>query len=191
VCNVRVGLRQFVEYTQQRLAGTTEAIVDSPAVAVGLYELCGFEPREMRRDCGGAQAESVGELGRGRGHGEERLQDGRPSGSHGGLQRRTVGRRGRGGPQLRRPPRAVGKCWPVAGLDQHLHARPGKDAGHQGYPTSRGLQDRLVGFVQLQGAPAVARLRVQAGEKRLHAAEGEGMPSPERFPSRCSWIRDQ
>jgi hypothetical protein len=92
LCGVRVALRQFVEYTQQRFAGAAEAIIDPLAAAVGLDQLRGLEPREMRRDRGRTQAELVGELGRGDRYGEETLQDGRPSGAKSCLQRRSVGR---------------------------------------------------------------------------------------------------
>jgi hypothetical protein len=59
-----VGLLQFAEDPEQRLAGVAQAVVDPLAAAVGLDEACGpgLKPREVGRDGGGAQAVLPGQL---------------------------------------------------------------------------------------------------------------------------------
>src|SRR5215204_5142561 len=111
----------------------------------------------------------------------EALEYARPSGTQGGLQRRPVGRRRRA-PQLRHPAGTVGEGRLVAWLYEHHDTGPGEDAGHKGYPASCGLDNHLAGLVQLQDAPGVAHLGMQAGEEGLHAAEGEYLPALYRVP---------
>jgi hypothetical protein len=168
----------LAEDAEQRLARAAQAVVDPLAAAVRLDQSGCLEPREVGRDRRGAQAELVGEFGCGARCGEKALQHGRPPRAQGCLQRRTVGCGG-GSPQARHPAGTVGQGRPVPGLDEHLHAGPGEDARHQGYPTSCGRDDGLVDLVQLQGAPAVAGLRMQSGEQCLDAAYGESLPALE------------
>src|SRR3712207_6553286 len=97
---------------------------------------------------GGGEVELPGQLGRGGRYREQALQDRSPAVAQRRPQRRRVGRRGRGGPQVRDPAGAVRHGGTVARLDEHLHAGPGEDAGHEGDPASGGLDDRLVGGVR-------------------------------------------
>src|SRR5215207_6796530 len=58
-------LLQLAEDPEQRLAGTTQPIVDPPAAAVRFDQLGYSEPGEVGRDSGGAQVELPCEFGGG------------------------------------------------------------------------------------------------------------------------------
>jgi len=87
-------LLQFAKYPEQRLSRAAQAIEDFPAAPMRLDELCCPQPREVGRDRSGAQAELVGELGRGGWHGSDVFEYRRSSGAKGGFQRRPIGHRG-------------------------------------------------------------------------------------------------
>src|SRR5215217_7226189 len=172
----------LTEDPEQRLAGEAQAVVDLPAAAVWLHQPGYLEPREVGRDRPGGEVELPGEPGRGARGGEEALQHGRSSLAQGRLKRRPALRRARARPQVRHPAGAVGERRSVTRLDEDLHAGPGEGAGHERYAAASGLDDRLEGLLQLQGAPGVVRHGVQAGEERLDAAHGKRLPAPDRVP---------
>src|SRR5215203_4979209 len=136
------GIRLEVVKHQEAKRGFVLLPVLAPG---GRYSRHGFitASRKMSRDRPGGEVELPGELGRGARSGEEALQHGRPSHAQGSLKRRPVGCRRRGGPQVRHAPGTVRQRRSVAGPDEHLDARPGEDAGHEGYPPPRGLDDCL------------------------------------------------